>query len=171
MKRLHIFILIFSLLLLVALPACKRGEEVRGDVIPARATYTFAELRGFEVRGEADGVDATTLAARFSEDYVVFVATENGTQAVRDFVECTDGAMTLVHHVGKGTPKTEDGKTVFTAYESERHVLGTYDGREMTLTRPLFEDGYVKDAALILRILEPNGAAAFAYELVFTSDQ
>ena len=171
MKRLHIFILIFSLLLLVALPACKRVEEPHYDEIPARATYTFSALRGFEVRGEGEGVDAAALAARFSEDYTLHVATENGVQTLYDFVECTDGTMTLVHHVGEGAPTTAAGKTVFATYTVERYLLGSYEGGVMTLTRPLFESGYVKGAEMIFSILEPNGDAAFAYELVFALDQ
>ncbi len=170
MKRLHAFALVLALMMLVALPSCKKSEAPRGDVIPAHATYTFSELRNFELRGDAVPHDPARLAALFAEDHVLHVAAEGGVRPLRDFVECVDGAMTLVHHIGEGGFHEQDGVTVFEGYVCERLPLGSYERREVTLTRPLYESGYVKDGELILSVLEPNGSSAYVYDLVFTKD-
>lgn len=170
MKRIHILALLLALILPVALPSCKRDEPPRGDVIPDHATYTFVELRGFEIRGEAVPHDPAYLSALFEQDHVLHVMTDTGVQTLRDFVECVDGQMMLVHYVGKGAFSEQEGQTVFSDHVCEREVLGRYERREMTLTRPLFESGYVKDGELVLSVLEPNGSSAYVYELVFVAD-
>ena len=170
MKRcVPLLALVLALLLLLALPACKKAETPRGDVIPAHATYTFRELRNLSHSSDANA-DVQRLVDRFFEDHVVRVTTPNGTEMLRDFVECVDGEVMLVHYVGEGDFVEQDGVLVFENYTCEREVIGSYARRDMTLTRPLLESGYVKDGELILSVLEPAVDGAYTYELVFTAD-
>ncbi len=170
MKRLHVFALFIAFALVLALPSCRKSEARRDDALPFHATYTFVEVRNVELRGESEGYDAAQLSLLFAKGYVVYVADGEGEKAMYDFVECTDGVMTLVHYVGSGSFIEQEGKTVFARCVSERLTLGTYAGGEMKLTRPLFERGRVEGDKMILSLLEPSGDVAYAYEVVFVKD-
>ena len=77
-----------------------------------------------------------------------------------DYLTFDDGTINLHHY--KRTTTTVDGIEVYSGATEETSVYGSYDGKNITVNDDMFEDAYIRDGVLYIRIKTYHSDNTFA---------